>query len=80
LLISFANQAKTAFDNPKQVSFGGMSSSTDTSARLFYKPNYSTSDFGPDIQTGAEAVTYLFEAGTPVNWTNFINPRQDLTP
>jgi surface protein len=80
LLISFANQAKAANNNPKQVSFGGMSSSTDTSARLFYKPNYSTNNFGTAIQTGAEAVTYLFEAGSPVNWVNFDNPRVDNTP
>ena len=80
LLISFANQAKTALDNPKLVPFGGMTNSSDANARLFYKPNYTTSDFGATIQTGAEAVTYLFGSGSPVNWINFINPRQDLTP
>jgi len=72
LLISFANQAKAAGDNPKAATFGLMSD-------RFYKPAYSTNNFGTAIQTGADAKTYLFDAGSPVAWINF-DARIDSTP
>jgi len=83
LLISFANQTKDAGDNPKNVPFGGMTNTNDANAKLFYKPNYSTNTFGTAIQTGTDAVNYLFgDVGviSPVTWINWQSPRQDLTP
>ena len=61
LLISFANQTKLAGDNPKNVQFTNMSD-------RFYSTSVDTgTEFGA-INTAAQAVTYLFDVGTPVGW------------